>query len=117
MCTNQRATLSTGSQQSLMLPPTNWQPRCSRPSVDIDRRTHEDEVVIVGEGFAGLSAVMYLDKPVARRSEAEVVLRDIVNPLRRILRHVKVDQAEVDAVDLRARRFRAWQEFATSGKG
>ena len=29
------------------------------------------KVVIVGEGFAGLYAAMYLDKTVARRSEAE----------------------------------------------
>src|SRR4030095_2408666 len=29
---------------------------------------------------------------------------NIVNPLRRILRHVKVVEAEVDAIDLRARR-------------
>jgi NADH:quinone reductase (non-electrogenic) len=85
------------------------------------------KVVIVGGGFAGLYAAMYLDKTVGRRSEAEVVLisrenfivftpmlhevaagdlhpSDIVNPLRRILRHVKVVQAEVDAIDLRARK-------------
>jgi NADH:quinone reductase (non-electrogenic) len=29
---------------------------------------------------------------------------DIVNPLRRILRHVKVVEVEVDAIDLRARK-------------
>jgi hypothetical protein len=29
---------------------------------------------------------------------------DIFNPLRRILRHVKVVEAEVDAIDLRARK-------------
>jgi NADH dehydrogenase len=70
---------------------------------------------------------MHLDKTVARRSEAEVMLisrenfmlftpmlhevaagdlhpSDIVNPLRRILRHVRVVAAEVDAIDLGARR-------------
>ncbi len=84
------------------------------------------KVVIVGGGFAGLYATMYLDKTVARRSEAEVVLisresftlftpmlhevaagdlqpSDIVNPLRRTLRHVKVVEAEVEAIDLHAR--------------
>lgn len=84
------------------------------------------KVVIVGGGFAGLYAAMYLDKTVARRRDAKVVLisrenfvvftpmlhevaagelhpSDIVNPLRRILRHVTVVQAEVDAIDLQAR--------------
>ena len=83
-------------------------------------------VVILGGGFAGLYAAMYLDKSVAQRRDAEVMLisrenfilftpmlhevaagdlhpSDIVNPLRRILRHVKVVEAEVDAIDLRAR--------------
>jgi NADH dehydrogenase len=84
-------------------------------------------IVIVGGGFAGVYAAMHLDKTVARRGEAEVVLisrenfmlftpmlhevaagdlhpSDIVNPLRRILRHVRVVAAEVDAIDLGARR-------------
>jgi NADH:quinone reductase (non-electrogenic) len=83
-------------------------------------------IVIVGGGFAGLHAAMYLDRTLARAGEADVVLisrenfilytpmlhevaagdlhpADIVNPLRRILRHVKVVEAEVDAIDLRAR--------------
>ena len=86
-------------------------------------------VVILGGGFAGLSAAMYLDKTLARRAEAEVTLisrenfilftpmlhevaagdlypGDIVNPLRRILHHVKFVQAEVQAIDLSARRVR-----------
>jgi NADH dehydrogenase len=85
------------------------------------------KILIAGGGFAGLYAAMYLDKTVARRGQAEVVLisrenfilftpmlhevaagdlhpGDIVNPLRRILRHVTVVQAEVDAIDLRARK-------------
>ena len=84
-------------------------------------------VVIAGGGFAGLYAAMYLDKTVARRSDIEVVLigrenfilftpmlhevaagdlypGDIINPLRWILRYVKVAQAEVEAIDLRARK-------------
>jgi NADH dehydrogenase len=85
------------------------------------------KIVIAGGGFAGLSAAMYLDKTLARREDVEVTLisrenfilftpmlhevasgdlypGDIVNPLRRILRHVKFVQAEVQAVDLSARR-------------
>jgi NADH dehydrogenase len=83
-------------------------------------------IVIAGGGFAGLYAAMYFDKTLARRREVDVVLisrenfivftpmlhevaggdlqpSDIVSPLRRILRHVKVVEAEVDAIDLRAR--------------
>ena len=83
----------------------------------------------MGGGFAGLSAAMYLDKTLARRADAEVTLinrenfilftpmlhevaagdlypGDIVNPLRRILHHVKFVQAEVQAIDLSARRVR-----------
>jgi NADH dehydrogenase len=86
-------------------------------------------VVILGGGFAGLSAAMYLDKKLARRADIEVTLisrenfilftpmlhevaagdlypGDIVNPLRRILHHVKFVQAEVQAIDLSARRVR-----------
>jgi NADH dehydrogenase len=85
------------------------------------------KIVIAGGGFAGVYAAMYFDKTLARRGEADVVLisrenyilftpmlhevaagdlqpSDIVNPLRRILRHVKVVEAEVDAIDLRARK-------------
>src|SRR5438067_5077536 len=84
-------------------------------------------VIIAGGGFAGLSAAMYLDKTLARREEIEVTLisrenfilftpmlhevaagdlypGDIVNPLRRILRHVKFVEADVLAIDLNARR-------------
>ena len=87
-------------------------------------------VIILGGGFAGLSADMYLDKTLARRGDAEVILinrenfilftpmlhevaagdlypGDIVNPIRRILRHVKFVEAEVQAIDLSARRVRS----------
>jgi NADH dehydrogenase len=91
------------------------------------KSTKKPKIVIAGGGFAGLSAAMYLDKTLARREEVEVTLinrenfilftpmlhevaagdlypGDIVNPLRRILRRVKFVQAEVQAIDLSARR-------------
>jgi NADH dehydrogenase len=103
------------------------QPRTIRPSVMNSMAT--TKIVIAGGGFAGLSAAMYLDKTLARRAEAEVTLvsrenfilftpmlhevaagdlypGDIVNPVRRILRHVKFVQAEVQAIDLSKRRLR-----------
>ena len=75
------------------------------------------KIVIAGGGFAGLYAAKYLDKRLARRPDIEVTLisrenfilftpmlhevaagdlspGDIVNPLRRILRHVNIVQAE-----------------------
>jgi NADH dehydrogenase len=84
------------------------------------------EIVIAGGGFAGLSAAMHLDKTLARRADVDVTLvsrenfvlftpmlhevaagelnpGDIVNPLRRILRHVTVVQAEARRIDLDAR--------------
>src|SRR6266516_1262235 len=90
-------------------------------------RATKTKIVIAGGGFAGLSAAMYLDKTLARREEVEVTLisrenfilftpmlhevaagdlypGDIVNPLRRILRHVKVVEADVQAIDLNLRR-------------
>ena len=89
-------------------------------------RDMKTRIVIAGGGFAGVYAAMYLDKTLARSGDAEVVLisrenfllftpmlhevaagdlhpSDIVSPLRRILRHVRVVEAEVDAIDLRAR--------------
>ena len=86
-------------------------------------------IVIAGGGFAGLYAAKYLDKHLARRSDIEVTLiarenfilftpmlhevaagdlapGDIVNPLRRILRHVNVVEADVQDIDLSARKIR-----------
>src|SRR6476659_5845756 len=83
-------------------------------------------IVIAGGGFAGLSAAMYLDKTLARREDLAVTLisrenfilftpmlhevaagdlypGDILNPLRRILRHVKFVEADVCTVDLTGR--------------
>jgi NADH dehydrogenase len=84
-------------------------------------------IVIAGGGFAGLYAAKYLDKTIARHADLEVVLisnqnftlftpllhevaagdlypGDIINPLRRTLRHVTVVEAEVEAIDLETRR-------------
>jgi len=84
-------------------------------------------ILIVGGGFAGLYAAMYLDKTLARRPDVDVVLIgrenfilftpmlhevaagdldpvDIVNSLWRTLRHVKFVEAEVDTIDLDARK-------------
>jgi NADH:ubiquinone reductase (H+-translocating) len=85
------------------------------------------KIVIAGGGFAGLYAAMHFEKRLARRADVEVTLisrenfilftpmlhevaagdlypGDIVNPLRRILRHVRFIEADVDAIDLYARR-------------
>src|SRR4030095_16361927 len=86
-------------------------------------------IVIVGGGFVGLTAARYFDQGLARRGDIEVVLisrenftlftpmlhevaagdlfhGDIVNPLRRVLHHVKVVEAEVRSIDVSARRIR-----------
>jgi len=86
-------------------------------------------IVIVGGGFAGLYAAMHFEKRLARRADVEVTLisdenfilftpmlhevaagdlypGDIVNPLRRILRHVNVFEADVQSVDLEKRLVR-----------
>ena len=87
------------------------------------------KIVIAGGGFAGLYAAKYLDKRLARRPDIEVTLisrenfilftpmlhevaagdlspGDIVNPLRRILRHVNVVQADIQAIDLTTKKIR-----------
>jgi NADH:quinone reductase (non-electrogenic) len=87
-------------------------------------------IVIAGGGFAGLYAAMHFDKRLARRTEVEITLisrenfilftpmlheiaagdllpSDIVNPLRRILRHVKFVEAEIREVDVNARKIRS----------
>jgi NADH dehydrogenase len=87
------------------------------------------KIVIAGGGFAGLYAAKYLDKHLARRPDVEVTLiarenfilftpmlhevaagdlapGDIVNPLRRILRHVNVVAADVQDVDLSTQKVR-----------
>ena len=92
-------------------------------------RMKKTKIVIAGGGFAGLYAAKYLDKHLAWRPDMEVTLvarenfilftpmlhevaagdlapADIVNPQRRILRHVHVVEAEVEGVDLSARKVR-----------
>ncbi len=87
------------------------------------------KIIIAGGGFAGLYAAKYLDKHLARRAGIEVTLiarenfilftpmlheaaagdlapGDIVNSLRRILRHVNVVEADIQDVDLKARKVR-----------
>jgi len=87
------------------------------------------KIIIAGGGFAGLYAAKYLDKKLARRPDIEVTLisrenfilftpmlhevaagdlspSDIVNPLRRILRHVNVVQADIQAIDLTTKKIR-----------
>src|SRR4029450_11964280 len=84
------------------------------------------KIVIADGGFAGLYAAMHFEKRLARRAGGEVTLisrenfilftpmlhevaagdlypGDIVNPLRRILRHVKFVEADVQSVDLQKR--------------
>jgi NADH dehydrogenase len=85
------------------------------------------KIVITGGGFAGLSAARYFEKTLARRPDVEVTLisrenfilftpmlheiaagdlfpGDIINPLRRILHRVKFVEADVQTIDLNARR-------------
>jgi NADPH-dependent 2,4-dienoyl-CoA reductase/sulfur reductase-like enzyme len=92
------------------------------------------KIVIAGGGFAGLYAAKYLDEHMARRPDVEVTLiarenfilftpmlhevaagdlapGDIVNPLRRILRHINVIAADVRDVDLSARKVRCLHGF------
>jgi len=91
--------------------------------------TKKTRIVIAGGGFGGLYAAMHLDKRLARRSDIEVTLiarenfilftpmlhevaagdlspADVVNPLRRILRHVKIVQADIQAIDLTTKKIR-----------
>jgi len=92
-------------------------------------------VVIAGGGFAGLYAAIYFEKRLARHADVEVTLvsrenfilftpmlhevaagdlypGDIVNPLRRTLRHVKVVTAELQTVDLNKRLVHCTGGFA-----
>lgn len=90
---------------------------------------NKTKIVIAGGGFAGLYAAKYLDKGLARRPDIEVTLiarenfilftpmlhevaagdlapGDIVNSLRRILRHVNVIEADVQSIDPGAHKIR-----------
>lgn len=84
-------------------------------------------IVILGGGFGGLYAALHFEKTIAADPAVEVTivsrenfvlftpmlhevaagdmeLSDIVSPLRKMLRHVRFVQADVDAVDPHARR-------------
>ena len=98
----------------------------SRTSIAVNEMK-KTRIVIAGGGFAGLYAAKYFDKSLACRADIEVTLisrenfilftpmlhevaagdlysGDIANPLRRILRHVKIVEADVQAIDLKTRR-------------
>ena len=87
------------------------------------------KILIAGGGFAGLYAAKQLDGTIAQRADIEVTLisrenfilftpmlhevaagdlspSDIVNPLRRILRRVKVLEADIHAIDLTNKKIR-----------
>ena len=103
--------------------------RMRKQMQEIPNQMKITKIVIAGGGFAGLAAATYLDKRLARRPDIEVVLisrenfilftpmlhevaagdlspSDIINPLRRILRHVKIVQADVQVIDPARRRIR-----------
>src|SRR6516164_6002900 len=84
-------------------------------------------ILILGGGFAGVYAAMHLDKTIARDPDVEVTLVNhenfflftpmlhevaacdldithIVNPIRKLLRHVQFFEGDVEAVDLEARQ-------------
>jgi NADH dehydrogenase len=96
-------------------------------------------IIIAGGGFAGLYAAKYLDKTIARHADVEVVLisdanftlfaplldevaagdlypGDIINTLRRILRHVTVVEAEVEAIDLGTRTSQTARSVSKSSR-
>lgn len=95
----------------------------------MDPRMKTTRIIIAGGGFAGLYAAKHLDDTLARRMDIEVTLisrenfilftpmlhevaagdlspSDIVNPLRRIVRRVKVVQAEIQAIDVTKKKVR-----------
>ena len=90
-------------------------------------RPVKKRIIIFGGGFGGVYAAMHLEKLLAKEPEVEICLvaRDnfflftpmlheiaasdleitnIVNPLRKLLRHVKVFVGEVDRIDLAGKR-------------
>src|SRR6266436_6880363 len=95
--------------------------------VRVTRRRRKKRIVILGGGFGGVYAAIHLEKLMARQSAVEICLvsRDnfflftpmlheiaasdleitnIVNPLRKLLRRVKVFVGEVERIDLPNKR-------------
>jgi NADH dehydrogenase len=86
-------------------------------------------IVILGGGFAGAYTALRLEKRLGRNSDVEVVLvarenfvlftpmlhevagsdvndTDIVQPLRKLLRHTRVGIAEIESIDLKTKQVR-----------
>ena len=93
----------------------------------ITRRLRKKRIVILGGGFGGVYAAMYLEKLLARQSAVEICLvshdnfflftpmlheiaasdleiTNIVNPLRKLLRKVEVSVGDVNQIDLPNKR-------------
>src|ERR1700747_3706604 len=93
-----------------------------------------------GGGFAGIYAAMHFEKRLARRADVEITLISrenfilftpmlhevaagdlypgaIINPLRRILRHVKIAESDVQAIDLDNRLVRCTAGLANRELG
>ena len=93
----------------------------------VTRRPRKKRIVILGGGFGGVYAAMYLEKLLARRSAVEICLvshdnfflftpmlheiaasdleiTNIVNPLRKLLRKVEVLVGDVNQIDLPNKR-------------
>jgi NADH:ubiquinone reductase (H+-translocating) len=93
----------------------------------VTRKPHKKRIVILGGGFGGVYAAMYLEKLLVRRSAVEICLvshdnfflftpmlheiaasdleiTNIVNPLRKLLRKVEVLVGDVNQIDLPNKR-------------
>src|SRR6266481_7735853 len=96
-------------------------------NTEVHEPTAKTRVLILGGGFGGLYAALHLDKTIAAEPNVEVTLvsrenfvlftpmlhevaagelqmSDIVNPIRKILRHAVFFEAEVHSIDLINRR-------------
>ena len=85
------------------------------------------QILILGGGFGGLYAALRLDRTLAKRNDCEVILvnksnftlftpmlhevaasdldpSDIVNPIRKMLKHVTFYEASVDSIDLKSKK-------------
>jgi NADH dehydrogenase len=102
--------------------------------VRINRKPRNKRIVILGGGFGGVYAAMHFEKLLAKRNSVEICLvsRDnfflftpmlheiaasdleitnIVNPLRKLLRHVQVIVGDVDELDLPNKRVMISQRY------